>query len=332
MTSQSVLCAACSSELAPGLLSCPACARLVHSARLAELASAAGNAERAGDWSGALTAWREAVVLLPPGTRQRAGIEEKIAELSPRVGSNSQPNRVPWWKRAASLGPVGVVLALLSKAKFLLLGFTKLGTLLTFLAALSIYWTIWGWQFALCFLLSIYVHEMGHVAALNSYGIPATAPMFIPGFGALVRLKQAPASAVEDSRVGLAGPIWGMGAALAAFAVFALTGNAFWGAVARAGAWLNLFNLLPVWQLDGGRGIRSLDKMQVWFLAILTGALWFFTRENLLILVGLLLAYRAATKHDEVPESDWTGFLQFAGLLVVLALLCLIPMPLPVGR
>lgn len=327
MIAQPVLCTGCSTELAPGLLSCPACSRLVYANRLAELASAAGAAERSGDWTGALTAWREAVVLLPPGTRQRTAIDEKISQLSAQVGTTGHKSGQPWWKRVASLGPVGVFLALLGKAKFLLLGFSKLGTLLTFLAALSIYWTIWGWQFALCFLLSIYVHEMGHVAALKSYGIPATAPMFIPGFGAIVRLKQSPASAIEDSRVGLAGPIWGMGAALAALAVYALTGNAFWGAVARAGAWINLFNLLPVWQLDGGRGIRSLDRMQVWFLVILTAALWFFTREGLLILIGILLAFRASTKHDEVAESDWTGFLQFAGLLIVLALLCLIPLP-----
>ncbi len=124
-----------------------------------------------------------------------------------------------------ALGPVGVAAAILGKAKFLLLGFTKIGTLLTFIAGLSIYWTIWGWQFALCFLLSIYIHEMGHVAALRRFGIPASAPMFIPGLGALVRLKQSPASATEDSRVGLAGPLWGVGACIGALVIYALTGN-----------------------------------------------------------------------------------------------------------
>lgn len=327
MTSQSVLCAACSTELAPGLLSCPSCARLVHAARLTELASMAALAEQHEDWTGALTAWREAVTLLPPGSRQRQAAEQKIVELSPRIGSDSKNGGVPWWKRATSLGPVGLLLALLGKAKFLLLGFSKMGTLLTFLVSLSVYWAIWGWEFALCFLLSIYVHEMGHVAALASYGIPASAPMFIPGFGALVRLRQNPASPIEDARVGLAGPIWGLGAALAAFAVYALTGNAFWGAVARAGAFINLFNLLPVWQLDGGRGLRSLAKLQIFVLAALTGGLWYFTKEGLLILIGLLMVFRAFTKRDEPTEVDWIGFMQFAGLLVALSLLCLIPMP-----
>src|SRR6202008_2668926 len=111
-------------------------------------------------------------------------------------------------------------------------GFTKLGTLLTFAAGLSIYWTLWGWQFALCFLLSIYIHEMGHVAALRRYGIAASAPMFIPGFGALVRLKQSPSSPRENARIGLAGPVWGLGAAIVAGLIGTFGGGSMWLAIA----------------------------------------------------------------------------------------------------
>lgn len=228
MSAQAVVCAGCATELAPGLLCCPACARLVHAARLTDLAARAGAAERIADWTGALSAWREALPLLPPGSRQRASIEQKVALLSARVGSRTASGTQPWWKRLSSLGPVGIVLAILGKAKFLLLGFSKLGTLLSFFVALSVYWALWGWQFALGFLLCIYVHEMGHVSALLRYGIPASAPMFIPGFGALVRLKQNPASPVEDARVGLAGPLWGLGACIACLAIFAVSHNPFW--------------------------------------------------------------------------------------------------------
>src|SRR3989454_12639768 len=80
------------------------------------------------------------------------------------------------------------------------------------LLSAGVYWAAWGWKFALGVVLSIYVHEMGHVQALQRYGIKATAPMFIPGVGAVVRLKQYPASPREDARVGLAGPLGGLGA------------------------------------------------------------------------------------------------------------------------
>ena len=122
------------------------------------------------------------------------------------------------------------------------------------LLSMGVYWTAWGWRFALGLVLSIYIHEMGHVAALQRYGIKATAPMFIPGFGAMVRLNQYPANPAEDARVGLAGPLWGLGAAVFAYAVFLATAIPFWAAIARTGALINLFNLLPIWQLDGGRG------------------------------------------------------------------------------
>jgi len=95
------------------------------------------------------------------------------------------------------------------------------------LLSASLYWTIWGWKFALGVVLSIYIHEMGHVQALQRYGIKATAPMFIPGLGAVIRLKQYPADAREDARVGLAGPLWGLGA-LAAYVVYRATGVGVW--------------------------------------------------------------------------------------------------------
>lgn len=327
MTSpDAVRCPECRTEIAPGLLSCPSCARLVYSEKLRELARRADGAERDGQWTDALSAWREAVQYLPAGTRQRDAADAKIRDLSRRVEAGGQAHTGPWWKRASALGPVGVLAAVLGKAKFLLLGFTKLGTVLSFAVGLSIYWAVWGWKFAACFLLSIYVHEMGHVAALQRYGIPASAPTFIPGLGAFVRLKQHPASAKEDARVGLAGPVWGLAASLFALALYASTGNAFWAAIARAGAWLNLFNLIPIWQLDGSRGIRSLNRTQVWMLAVLSAAMWMIVEDGMLVLLALVLALRACTKHDE-PEPDWTGLMQFAGLIVTLSLLCLLPLP-----
>ncbi|HVP45914.1 MAG TPA: site-2 protease family protein [Bryobacteraceae bacterium] len=327
MTSlEAIRCTECQTEIAPGLLSCPSCARMVHADELRELARRADEAQRNSNWTEALTAWRQAVQYLPPGTRQRDLAEARIRDLSARVDSGADRKSDPWWKRASALGPVGVVAAILGKAKFLLLGFTKFGTLLSFAAGLSVYWALWGWKFALCFLLSIYVHEMGHVAALHRYGIAASAPTFIPGLGAFVRLKQHPATEKEDARVGLAGPVWGLFASLFALALYAATGNPLFAAVARAGAWLNLFNLIPVWQLDGSRGIRSLNRAQIWLLALLAAAMWMFVEDGMLALAALLLAFRAATKRES-PEPDWRGMIQFAGLIVTLSLLCLIPLP-----
>jgi len=213
---------------------------------------------------------------------------------------------------------------LLSKGKLLLLGLTKAGTLLSMVLAFGAYWTLWGWRFALGFVASIYVHEMGHIAALNRLGIKATPPMFIPGIGAIVRLKQYPVSPRENARVGLAGPIWGLGAALAAYAVFLGTGNQTWGAIAQVGAWINLFNLLPVWQLDGARGFHALIRPQRWIAVAILAGMWLVTREGLLVLLCLAGAF--AAWRGEVPdEGDDRALVEYGALAITLALLTRIP-------
>jgi Zn-dependent protease len=209
-------------------------------------------------------------------------------------------------------------LLVLSKAKLLLLGLTKLSTLSSLLLFLGIYWQLWGWPFALGFVFSIYVHEMGHVAALARYGIAASAPMFIPGLGAFVRLKQYPADVRQDARVGLAGPVWGLGAALVAYGAFLMTHAPMWGAIAQTGGYLNLFNLIPVWQLDGGRGFRSLSRPERWLTAGALGATWLVTHQGLLILLAAAAVYRAL-RTDAPRERDWQTLACYVGLIIALS-------------
>ena len=228
----------------------------------------------------------------------------------------------------ASLGVVGLlmwkfkfaVVFLLTQAKFLLLGLTKAGTLLSALAFFATSWAEHGWMFAAGIVVSIYIHEMGHVAALRRYGIPATAPMFIPGLGALIRMKGVHLSPREESRVGLAGPLWGLGAALFAAVLFMSTGARIWAAIAGVGAWINLFNLIPFRPLDGGRGFQSYTQWQRWIVAAVVGTLFYFTGEGMLalILIGSVVqALRPAPR-----ESDDSGTLQFVFLVVALTWLC----------
>ncbi len=325
-------CPDCGTVVAPGFLACPTCRRLTHGAELKSLAAEAERASNEGDLSAALAAWREALSLLPADSRQHQTVQKRLEELSRKVEAGPQPTRkkdAGGAKGAAGLGALGLLLwklktlllLLATKGKLLLLGLTKASTFLSMFLSFGVYWTAWGWKFALGLVVSIYVHEMGHVATLRRYGIPASAPLFIPGFGALVRLKQAPRTPREDARCGLAGPLWGLGAALVAFAVFLATGAAIWGGIARCGAWINLFNLLPVWQLDGSRGFRSLSRGQRWVVALTFGALWFLTAEGLLVLIALAALFRAMER-DTVAEADRMGLLQFVFLAVALSALC----------
>jgi len=323
-------CAGCGLQLTPGALNCAGCQRLVHAGRLEELAAAAGVAVKEKQWAGALDAWREALSLLPAETRQFQAVTAKIAELETQHHSAEQKKRGAM-KWVAALGPAGlilwkfkvIILLVLTKGKLLLLGLTNLTTLSTMGLSLGFYWSLYGWWFALGFVLSIYVHEMGHVWELRRFGIPASAPMFIPGIGAMVFLKAHPSTPGQEARVGLAGPVWGTAAALFCLAFYAFTQAEIWLALARWGAWINLFNLVPVWQLDGGRAFVALTRKQraICFGAILT--MWFISGDSVLFLLAAGAVYRLFS--NDYPERGDVPILgRYLGLVVVLGLLCLV--------
>jgi len=330
-----LFCSNCGTDLASGLLACPACGRLVHADHLKRLAAEAERQTQAGDLSGALATWRSVLDFLPPDSGQHATISNKIADLSRTLDARGTAPATPkpaWASKAGVLGAAGLLLwkfkflalAILTKGKLLLLGLSKGSTLFSMLLSFGLYVQLWGWKFAAGLVLSIYIHEMGHVAMLRHFGIPATAPMFIPGFGALIRTKYYPKDVVADARVGLAGPIWGLAAALVAHGLFLTTKVPIWGVIAHWGALVNLFNLIPVWQLDGAHGFRALTRVQRWWAVVAIGAAYAVTREGLLIFL-LIGAGWAATRKDVPERGDRRALLEYAFLVLVLSLLTEIP-------
>jgi Zn-dependent protease len=177
--------------------------------------------------------------------------------------------RKPLWRRwLGLLGAAGILLFKFgAKLKALLLLLPKLKLLTTsasMLVSVGAYALIWGWKFAVGFVLLLLVHELGHVFQLRREGIKASAPMFIPFLGALVAMKELPKDAAAEARVGLAGPVLGSLGALAPLGVYAVNGDELFKALAFVGFFLNLFNLLPVLPLDGGRAMAALSPW-MWF-------------------------------------------------------------------
>jgi Zn-dependent protease len=182
--------------------------------------------------------------------------------------------------RGAIAGALALIVGLASKLKGLLILLPKLKLLTTsgsMLVSIGAYALIWGWQFAVGFVLLLFVHEMGHVIQLRREGVPASAPMFIPFLGAVVGMKRLPDDAAAEARVGLAGPVLGTIGCLVPLALYAATGNHLFQALAFTGFFLNLFNLAPVLPLDGGRAMAALSPA-IWFIgfALLIGAAFVF--------------------------------------------------------
>ncbi|MDB4950045.1 MAG: peptidase [Gemmatimonadetes bacterium] len=325
-------CAGCGTELGPGRLSCPGCGRLLHADELRRLAAEAAAQEAAGEIGDALGTWREALLLLPADSGQHAGIRARIEELVKRGGASvkRKGKAKSDGRNAATTGIGATVLAfllkfktalflLLGKGKLLLLGLTKAGTILSMMVWVGVYWRAFGWPFAVGVVAALYVHEMGHVWELRRRGMKAEAPMFIPGLGAFVMLRHHPVSPTEDARIGLAGPIWGLGATVACFGLYLATGAKVLYAVGEASAWLNLFNLLPVWQLDGGRAFNALTRPQRWMAVAALAAFYVATRDRMLVIVLIGAVARGFMKAPDRP--DWRALATYAALAGALAFL-----------
>jgi Zn-dependent protease len=321
--STGITCPDCGANItSPRALSCPNCHCLIHAADLEDLTRKAQIASNGGNLALARRYWAQSAELLPVETIQYKSIQARIADLDHKIAAGPTSGKSTWKRGAAGLGPVAV---LLWKFKVILLGLTKLGTLVSMFASLGLYWSLYGWAFALGLVVSIYIHEMGHVIALRKFGIPAGAPVFIPGFGAIIQLRGVRLPPLQDSRIGLAGPIYGLGTALFSLAMFFATGSKMWAAIANLGAVINLFNLIPIWQLDGARGFHSLTRTQRAILLGLSTVLWLISSTGMLFLIVLGAAYRLFKK-DSNEQPDNIGFMQFAGLLAALtAVIALTP-------
>jgi Zn-dependent protease len=189
-----------------------------------------------------------------------------------------------------ALAAIGLFIAKLgAKAKLLLVVLPKVklfSTSASMLVSIAAYQLIFGWLFSIGFVLLLLLHELGHVFQLRREGIKASAPMFIPFLGAVISAKSMGDDAAAEARVGLAGPILGSLATLVPLGIWIATGSHFWQALAFIGFFLNLFNLLPVLPLDGGRAMAALSPW-VWLLglAALVALAFFFPSPIVLLIV-----------------------------------------------
>ncbi|HJX82804.1 MAG TPA: site-2 protease family protein [Candidatus Angelobacter sp.] len=308
-------CKRCSTELAPGALECASCHALVHSDQLDRVAARSRAFEANGDLQGAHEQWQVALQLLPPDSEQAKWIQNHLRELEAAINAPGGPSTARKW--AKRLGPLGPLAILLAKFKTLSVFLLKFKFLFTFATSIFIYWRFWGWKFGVGFAVLILVHEMGHYIDIKRRGLPAEMPVFLPGLGAYVRWQAMGVSLETRAAVSLAGPLAGwIGSAVCAL-VWWKTGGGIWAALARAGAWLNVLNLVPVFILDGGSAIRALSKIERLVLIAGAAVLAWTLKENIFYIVAAGATWRLFTKDAPDHASPaTTGY-----FLIVLTLL-----------
>ena len=243
-----------------------------------------------------------------------------------------------WTRLKKTLGPVavvGVVIAkFFAKLKFFILPALKFLPILlksggTMLLMIWIYTAMWGWKFAVGFVLLLFVHECGHLIVAKKFGLKVGAPVFIPFMGAFIALKEAPRNAWMEACVGIGGPMLGTLGALACNSLGEIFDAPVFIALAWFGYFLNLFNLTPVGMLDGGRIVTALSRW-LWLpgFALLLWFGWKFPNFIVWLIVLLSLPriyslFRRRTEEEQryyevTPTQRWTMSILYFGLIIAL--------------
>ncbi|MFC3772830.1 site-2 protease family protein [Paenibacillus sp. GCM10012303] len=214
---------------------------------------------------------------------------------------NKPAKRNGWWL----LGAAGLFILSKGKTLLALFKFSKFGTaIISMLVTVWAYTIVFPFQVAAGLVGMILIHEMGHVAAAKRKGLPVSAPFFIPFLGAMIMLKRNPRDAVTEAYIAYGGPLIGTLGATAAYVIGWLgiqagggTGWYVWIVIAKIGFILNLFNLLPMQPMDGGRIASALSRW-LWIVGLVGGALLiFYLNAWILAIFWVLFAYDLYKKY-----------------------------------
>jgi len=288
---------------------------MVYAEELTVISHRATRLEEDGESAQALIEWRKALPLLPARTTQADWVLDHLRKLELAQLAAPAPPKNGWARKLGPLAPIAIFLA---KAKWLLAIF-KFKFLFSLGAFFAVYWALFGWKFGVGFGVLILLHELGHYIDIRRRGLPADMPVFLPGLGAYVRWQAMGISLETRAAVSLAGPIAGLLAAVACLFFWWKTGDPLWAALTRAGAWLNLMNLIPIWVLDGAQAVNAVDLNGRW--AILVSAILFalLFREAAFVFVAGGAVWRLFSKDVPAVPSFRTAacFIGVMGLLGV---------------
>jgi Zn-dependent protease len=197
-----------------------------------------------------------------------------------------QPRGTDWTGRIRkALGPVIALVIAAAKFSFVLLKFSSI------FIAVAAYALIFGWKFAVGFVLLIFIHELGHYIEAKREGLSPKLPVFIPFLGAYVQYTRG--HPWQTVRVAIAGPILGGAAAAVCLAIAQSNDSQLLYALAYSGFFLNLFNMLPFGIFDGGAVWRSARFLRLGGggkLAFASYALYFGTAAALIL--GMVATYK----------------------------------------
>jgi len=322
------LCPSCNKQVAEDALLCPDCGALIWRDKLRQLYDQANEAEQKGEWENCLKALTECSALLPRGTRQLSRIQDDIRRVCHIY--NAQPPMINQENleapdiKAVRSGSLFTVF--IASFKSIAKGLTKPKTIIS-LALWTVCFSIFlGWRAALIFGLMIYIHEMGHLIAIQYYGYRFAWPTFIPFLGAFVLQGKQSKDRFESFVIAIAGSFAG---SVASFIILFLNIKYplphLLVKVAYINLLINYFNLMPVWILDGARISRQFSRKHFLFLGIGMGILAVIRLNGFLLIMAAawgvsLLGVGGKKPFQQKPREKGFGKLDFASILLFILL------------
>ena len=208
------------------------------------------------------------------------------------------------------------------KYAFLLLKLAKFQSLLSMVFAVGIYAIQFGWPFAFGFVLLIFVHELGHALVLRNEGIDASLPVFIPFLGAFIAMRGQPRNAWVEAKVGIGGPILGTFASILTYFAGVNLNSDLLLALAYSGFLINLFNMIPVSPMDGGRIIAGVSRALL-IVGLGIGSYVFMQLQSPILLVILVLGALRVYQSYKNPVPGYFEIPKEKKLLMALSYLSL---------
>jgi Zn-dependent protease len=192
----------------------------------------------------------------PPAEVEALPAPDPAADASaPQAAGRKRQPRVGVWGLLLKLGPK--ITGGLAKVGGAALKAVKTANVAWAAASVAAWSILFSWKFALALMVQLFVHEYGHVHAMRRTGMKVRGMYFVPFLGAMAVTEDTFTSRWQQAYVALNGPLWGSLFALVPAGLWWWTGDASWAAIAAWWALINLFNLLPISPLDGGRLMQA---------------------------------------------------------------------------
>ncbi len=176
-----------------------------------------------------------------------------------------------------------------------------------------------GVIFMIAVFASVVAHELGHALTARQYGIHTRQILLLP-IGGVAQLEQAHMRPRVELLVALAGPVVSFLLAGVLFTFAAVLGgdlspDTFLGSLAWTNLGLAIFNMLPVFPMDGGRVFRAALSSRMGHLrateiaatigkigAVLFFALGLYTGRYMLMLMAAFLYLAARGESRVMPH------------------------------